>query len=559
MRLILTCMLLLWAAVAEAKPFCVNASTGSDATAYASLTTAATDGTGTCTATLRRAANVALAGDIIYVAPGTYNTAGTSDRWVSSLNPTNEGTVGNPITFIGVSYPTLGLSSGTGPMIGCSARDYITWRGFNIDEANGTSRADTGPVVGHDSTGCVFEENLIDGNGNGHGDPDNHNGVRLEACLSCVVRNNAISHVTSAAAVNGSCVTMYGSSNSIVEHNSCDDTGTAFYFKDTATQLQSGIHLRYNIASNASSFVRFSHARTGDGQNFVYQNIGHTIDFGIAFVALGAHGDWVYNNTFYNLAGALVFVGTTSGYDGRLWNNVCVDCDVMLYGSGVAFPAEGVLDVEHNAYFTYTNFKSDSGGNQTFAAYNAANPNQNQASPASINANPLYANAAGLDFRLCTSAGVPHASCSGASPALAIGVDSMDLDNDGSTSDNIPAGAYVTGSEVIGVDLDAVLTVPDAPTVGTATPSNARCSITFTPPVDDGGATITGYIATSSPGSLTGTSTGSPVSVTGLTNGQAYTFTIVATNSEGNSVASSASNSCTPALISGPNRVRIVG
>jgi hypothetical protein len=89
-------------------------------------------------------------------------------------------------------------------------------------------------------------------------------------------------------------------------------------------------------------------------------------------------------------------------------------------------------------------------------------------------------------------------------------------------------------------------TVPGAPTIGTATGLVGSVSITFTPPANTGDLTITGYTATSSPGSITGTSTSSPVSVTGLTVDTNYTFTVVATNAIGNSLPSAASNSATP-------------
>jgi hypothetical protein len=96
--------------------------------------------------------------------------------------------------------------------------------------------------------------------------------------------------------------------------------------------------------------------------------------------------------------------------------------------------------------------------------------------------------------------------------------------------------------------------VPGAPTIGTAVAGSGNASIAFTPPANTGGLTITGYTATSSPGSITGTAASSPVTVSGLTNGTFYTFTVVATNAVGNSSPSATSNSVLvgkPAIVMG--------
>ncbi len=94
-------------------------------------------------------------------------------------------------------------------------------------------------------------------------------------------------------------------------------------------------------------------------------------------------------------------------------------------------------------------------------------------------------------------------------------------------------------------------TVPDAPTMGGATPGNAQASVTFTAPASDGGSTITGYTVTSSPGGITGTGAASPIVVAGLTNGTAYTFTVTATNAAGTSSDSAASTAVIPVTTPG--------
>ncbi len=92
------------------------------------------------------------------------------------------------------------------------------------------------------------------------------------------------------------------------------------------------------------------------------------------------------------------------------------------------------------------------------------------------------------------------------------------------------------------------LTVPGAPTGVTASAGDGQASLSWTAPGNNGGAVITGYTVTSSPGSLHCTTTGSTsCTVTGLTNGTAYTFTVTATNSQGTGPASAASTAVTPA------------
>jgi uncharacterized protein YhjY with autotransporter beta-barrel domain len=101
-----------------------------------------------------------------------------------------------------------------------------------------------------------------------------------------------------------------------------------------------------------------------------------------------------------------------------------------------------------------------------------------------------------------------------------------------------------TGSQAYTVHVTAI--VPAAPTGANATAGDTQASVNFAAPTDTGGAAISAYTVTSSPGGLTGTGAASPITVTGLTNGTAYTFTVTATNTAGTGPASTASNAVTP-------------
>jgi hypothetical protein len=93
-------------------------------------------------------------------------------------------------------------------------------------------------------------------------------------------------------------------------------------------------------------------------------------------------------------------------------------------------------------------------------------------------------------------------------------------------------------------------TAPSAPQNVSAAPATSQAQVTWSPPANNGGSSITGYTVTP----YVGSSAGSPVqvgapttsaTVTGLVNGTSYTFKVAATNSVGPST-SAASNAVTP-------------
>ena len=89
-------------------------------------------------------------------------------------------------------------------------------------------------------------------------------------------------------------------------------------------------------------------------------------------------------------------------------------------------------------------------------------------------------------------------------------------------------------------------TTPGPPVSATAVAGNAQAIVSFLPPIDNGGNTISGYTVVSTPGNMTFPGTASPITVTGLTNGISYSFTVTATNAAGTGPASVVTNSVTP-------------
>lgn len=126
------------------------------------------------------------------------------------------------------------------------------------------------------------------------------------------------------------------------------------------------------------------------------------------------------------------------------------------------------------------------------------------------------------------------------------------------------AGTSTAGVSVVNF---TACTTPDAPTGVSVIPRPYSGVVFWSAPASNGGAVITSYVATATPGYRTCRTTSlapaaAPLTCTipGLVNGVAYTVAIVAYNLAGASPASAASSAVTPRDVPGaPTNIRIVG
>ncbi|WP_335920218.1 Ig-like domain-containing protein [Shewanella algae] len=137
-----------------------------------------------------------------------------------------------------------------------------------------------------------------------------------------------------------------------------------------------------------------------------------------------------------------------------------------------------------------------------------------------------------------TTTGVCTITSTGTLAFVTTGNCSIDADQAGDSSYN--AAPTVTQSFTV----NAV--VPGAPTSVNAVASDASATVSFSAPASTGGAAISSYTVTSSPGGITASGAGSPLTISGLSNGTDYSFTVSASNTAGTGPASSSSNTVTP-------------
>lgn len=448
-------LLILFSAPSQAKTLYVDANSGNDATTWDAngpSTPWRTIGRAAWGSTSRGAPNAsqaARAGDTVVIAAGTYASSlvnpesGGNARWNVLYNPANGGSVGSPIRFVANGPVSIRASSWGGPVIGATGKDYIEWNGpFVVDETYIRTVPDTGPVVFASTTGSGIDGATIHGSGALWG--DNHNGVRVENTDQVFIRNTTIDNFLASSGYtrNGTAVTLYNADDTLIESNEFFGCAAGIYIKGvTDNTPQDRTIVRLNIIRD----MNFAGINLQMSQGArIYQNVFR--DNAVAFFVGGydssayAHpvNDLIANNTIDGGGRGIgvYYNGVTDNL--RFRNNIYSSVTQVQVSEGSSAVLSTVSH-ENNIYHSVTgSFANVVGTNYTFANWKTAF-GQDQRVPASSTADPQFVNQSQNDLRLQSS-----------SPARSMGVDLIDLDRDGSTTDIIPAGAYVSGNERIG-------------------------------------------------------------------------------------------------------------
>ena len=132
-----------------------------------------------------------------------------------------------------------------------------------------------------------------------------------------------------------------------------------------------------------------------------------------------------------------------------------------------------------------------------------------------------------------------------------------DDDTDTSTQSSVTFGAtagttyHIQVSGFAGATGNITVNItgpPGAPTNPETAYGDSQVTVSWTAPADDGGKPVTGYAVSASPDGATCVTASTSCVVSGLANGTEYTFTVVATNTNGDSAAS-AEVSATPSMV----------
>jgi hypothetical protein len=524
----------------EAKTLYVNGSDGtcSDAVTYAN--NADSDNNRWCTlgrATWGNAsrasadtAQAATAGDTVLVSAGTYTGADTGEESLPAFNPVNTGTSENArITFRGVGVVNLTTSGGRGgAVIGSSGKHYITWDNFKIDESSYTvlQQGELAPIMVTGAHYVNIQNCTVVGTDLVEVD-SNHAAIFYHTTEYGRIYNNDLSGtIASNSTENCSAIYTYAANHLVIEHNDIHETQGGIFIKGYSNDdIKIRFNKIYSLTSRAA--IRFA-ASSGSNTNiWAYQNVIYhsagSMGAGISTYTNIGEGCKIVNNTIYDVFSGLYYMGETSQ---ALWyNNIVHTASDSAVGTKSYTTYPTVHAYEHNVYYnTPYQWRLDGGGTTGDWTDWTTTWAHDGVSPAGISGtDPLFADVTNHDFRLCTALNTPVAGCSGASPAIALGVDILDLDGDSATDDNIPAGAYVLGTEIIGIvsgdDADTTAPTVTAFTIP-ATATSLTVSISSFTATDAIG--VTGYCINESASAPTaGTCTGSGWSGSAQT---AYTF-----------------------------------
>ncbi len=412
--------------------------------------------------TLDEAMTNAVAGNVVQIGPGVYVGDGSGNRFTPAFRPANAGTSGNPITFMAENPAAISnsgftdirsgdTSTGSGaPAFGTYQRAYIHWIGIKSDhrDSNNKAREDSGACAIWEAEGSKVQ--LCDLHGELGMPNNNYSAVRIERSPDSEIVDNIIAEFTRSGNRNNTAgVIGYYSEDTVIAHNDISGCGHGIQLK---TGDFTGMRIFKNHIRDVGQGFRFHGVKDSSEKNIIRNNIirdGFTGFEATTSVGLPYfNGLRVYNNVFYSFGNSesavIQSVIEPRTRDNNFFNNIYHSSRhyVGSYQTATLQDVADFIDSDRNVLFgldSTSDIHYGSGTNSpqlngvSIADWQALGRDVN-----SITSDPLFTDLANFDFTL--QAG---------SPALTLGRDL--LGTYGAVNAVIPAGAYVTGNETIGV------------------------------------------------------------------------------------------------------------
>lgn len=391
----------------------------------------------------------AVAGDVVNFLDGTYDIGQQGDDYrTPTLNPSNSGTLGNPIIFkaenrhIAVLNGTPKAGEYNCVLAGVKSKNYIVWDGFKSTCSNGAYMAMM-VISGVDGGGIgnTLKNNELVGATHSTGGSNNYEGILVDGGTDSLIQNNYIhGYRESAENHNTSGYKSYRTVRTTIENNTFSNNtcniypkfgGTDDIFKNNLLLTPTGTENVYieNFAQPHVNQVWHNNIIIGGGTiNFTSQgNDGNSLT--------------VYNNTFYNTRS--VGIGGQDTNNWSSWNNI-ISGNASLSVVGWAYINPSYLN--YNQYYL-------SSGTPTFEARAYSTPCTASSLGAwqgtcsyeanSINTNPNFINPGGTSAEDYKRASYLPNGRGGLYASV--------------------MGAYITGNEIIGYSELNDAIAPNAP------------------------------------------------------------------------------------------------
>ncbi len=249
----------------------------------------------------------AIADDVIYFLEGTYNI--DSGQWyIPSLNPTNSGNSGHPITFAANPGSVVTLTNPSGSPLGAYYKNYLIFDGFVTQGGAFFAGATDVTIQNCD----IIGDHIIC-------DYDSHPLLNIkENSINILIRNNKI-HGQYCTGGTGTpeetnAIAIYDVTNLIVEHNDFYNNNLGIY----EIQGNNNNIYRYNIFhDNYIGGMRIYNQGDPSTKTKIYQNIFYNNTNYDIQLYWNVDATSIYNNTLSYLSISNLDVTNWS-----VWNNI---------------------------------------------------------------------------------------------------------------------------------------------------------------------------------------------------------------------------------------------